>query len=1183
MSPSSDDKIKLAQAQDGPCAQRALAALPATEIPSSKSAEINLRSVLDGMSEGFALLDSEFRVIDINAEMLRLELRGRDELIGVSHWDLYPGTEHSSLGHFYKQAMRERVAVSLEHGHVWADGRISWLDMRAYPVEADKLAIFFRDVSDRKAAEELRHLSEQRFRGAIEAVADILWTNNAQGQMIGEQPGWAALTGQSFDDYQGYGWSIAVHPDDAQPTIDAWERAVAEKRQFNFEHRVRRYDGVWRSFSIRAVPLLSDDGSVREWVGVHTDITDAREINSRFRQLAENISAVFYVHEIEKGLISYVSPAYERVWEASTSDLYTDPRAFIEGVHPDDRGMVEAAMAHQLRGENTEIRYRLAFPDGRIRQIHDRAFVTHNPIDGTLRVVGIAEDVTLTTEARLQLARSAETFKSLVRNDPFGVFVVDRDFKLAEVSLGAADLFAGIEPLIGRDFAEILSIVWKEPFASTAEGHFRQTLATGESFVSHMTIEPRADTDEMSAIDWRIDRIVLPDGRNGVVCYFYDLSERIALEMQQSRAEKSLQETTSKLDAVLNNASVAIMLMDDKQHCTYMNAAAEALTGYTLEETRGRPLHNVIHHTYPDGRPFPLHECAIDSAFPERANTVGEEVFVHKDGTFYPVAFVASPIVDATCKTIGTIIEARDISAEKRAKDELAASEAQFRTTAEALPGLLFLANDDGNFYVNEAYRAYTGLPNDALLGMRWVDVVHPDDREMGATIWAEASEAGSPFMAEYRFRRHDGTWRWHSVRALPVRDTKGSVTSWVGTCLDIHQHKLSEERLQREVRRAVAEREDALAQLHEAQKLETLGQLTGGVAHDFNNLLTPIMMGLDMLGRAHKDERSQMLIAGALQSTERARTLVQRLLAFARRQTLAPRAVDPSILINDMRDLIEKSLGPAITVSIDMPHDLPVALVDPNQLELAILNLAVNGRDAMPKGGLLTIRSDCHSATDGEIPGLKAGEYVRVLVSDTGHGMDSETLGRAVEPFFSTKDVGQGTGLGLSMVHGLAAQSGGVFRLVSEVDVGTTAELWLPVTDAVAECNPKRLPHAPKAKNAATILLVDDEELVRIATAEGLRSLGYDVVEAASAIQALDRVRNGLRPDLVVTDHMMPGMTGAALASELHRDCPSLPVLLVTGYADIDLDQCSGVSALKKPFGQAELAAEVAALVGKS
>jgi PAS domain S-box-containing protein len=660
-----------------------------------------------------------------------------------------------------------------------------------------------------------------------------------------------------------------------------------------------------------------------------------------------------------------------------------------------------------------------------------------------------------------------------------------------------------------------------------------------------------------------------------------DIAARAWATMEQARAEERLHETKRRLDAVLDNASVAIFLMDERQHCSYMNAAAEALTGYSFAETQGRPLHDVVHHTYPDGRPFPLSECAIDRAFPENANTRGEEVFVHKDGSFIPVAFVASPIRDEASKTVGTIIEVRNIAEEKAAITALASSEAQFRTTAEALPGLLFVVSNEGsNVYVNQEFCDYTGLTHEALLGFGWAEALHPDDRIEPDAFWSQRPHIATSYESELRIRRHDGQWRWHMIRALPITGGDGRAERWVGTGVDIHDRKQTEADLQREIATVVAQREIAFAQLHEAQKLETLGQLTGGVAHDFNNLLTPVMMGLEMLRRAHEDSRSQKLIGGALESAERAKTLVQRLLAFARRQALEPRPVDPKALIQDMRELIGRSLGPAIKVVVEAGDNLPAAMVDPNQLELALLNLSVNARDAMPDGGVLTIVVEAEQMEEGEAPGLAAGRYVRFSVTDTGSGMDAETLRRAVEPFFSTKEIGQGTGLGLSMVHGLAGQSGGNFRLSSQPGVGTTAVLWLPATELEPTNLRQTVQGVPGAARTAILLLVDDEELVRVSTADGLRSLGYIVIEAASAAQALEQVRKGPKPDLLITDHMMPGTTGAQLVASLRDTAPDIRVLMITGYAALDPQEAEGLHVLAKPYGLAELASRVAAML---
>jgi nitrogen-specific signal transduction histidine kinase/CheY-like chemotaxis protein len=374
-----------------------------------------------------------------------------------------------------------------------------------------------------------------------------------------------------------------------------------------------------------------------------------------------------------------------------------------------------------------------------------------------------------------------------------------------------------------------------------------------------------------------------------------------------------------------------------------------------------------------------------------------------------------------------------------------------------------------------------------------------------------------------------------------------------------------------------ITERRETEAALRQSQKLEAMGQLTGGVAHDFNNLLTPIIGGLDLLQRRDfGGGRERRLIDGALQSAERARTLVQRLLAFARRQPLRTEPVNVAALIAGMADLVCTSVGPRIEVVCDAPADLPHAQADANQLEMAILNLSVNARDAMPEGGRLTVSARPEIIGVDHRSHLQPGRYLRIAVADTGLGMDEATLVRAIEPFFSTKSQGRGTGLGLSMAHGLASQLGGALAIASRPGEGTIVELWLPVSvDApTPRCDAK--PERNDSRHAGTVLLVDDEALARASTAMMLSDLGYHVVEAASATEAIERLDSGCRVDLLVTDHLMPGVSGADLARAFRDRNPTKPALIVSGFAE---SMPTELPHLAKPFRQSDLAAAIASL----
>ena len=441
---------------------------------------------------------------------------------------------------------------------------------------------------------------------------------------------------------------------------------------------------------------------------------------------------------------------------------------------------------------------------------------------------------------------------------------------------------------------------------------------------------------------------------------------------------------------------------------------------------------------------------------------------------------------------------------------------------------------------------------------------VDPNQRAFVVAAFDKALATGH-LDADCAIVTHDGANRSIAVRGRVTYDGDGRPVRMAGVVSDVTAQK------------------EADARLAQAQKMDAVGQLTGGVAHDFNNLLTPIVGSLDLVRRRHAgDERTQRLVGNALQAAERAATLTQRLLAFARRQALQPQAIDVGALIEGMIDLVRRSLGPTVAVSLDRPATLPAALVDPNQLELALLNLSINARDAMPRGGRLTLAVAADTIEADNAFGLPAGGYVRLVATDTGIGMNAETLARAAEPFFSTKEVGKGTGLGLSMVHGLAAQSGGALRLVSELGVGTSVELFLPATDEAAAGPAADAADPVTTPRAARVLLVDDEDIVRSVTADMLRDIGYVVVEAASGSQALATIRSGVEVDIIVTDYLMPGMTGGVLLKELRRAGVRTPALLVTGYAAAGDDVAPDVERLRKPFRQVELAGKVHELLGK-
>jgi PAS domain S-box-containing protein len=477
------------------------------------------------------------------------------------------------------------------------------------------------------------------------------------------------------------------------------------------------------------------------------------------------------------------------------------------------------------------------------------------------------------------------------------------------------------------------------------------------------------------------------------------------------------------------------------------------------------------------------------------------------------------------------------------------------------------------------------------------VQSIHRDDRARVQKAMDVAVKSGTDCAVEFRFKRPDGSVHWADIRARLGRVRVGGRPHLVGVSSDITDRKTGEETLRQlnetleervaartaeltaahaRVLAEIEQRERAEEQLLQAQKMEMIGQLTGGVAHDFNNLLMAVLANLDLLRRHLPDDpRTTRLINGALQGAQRGAALTQRLLAFARRQDLKVEPTNLADLIRAAADLIERSAGAQIEVRLDLPSDIPPTLVDASQIELAVLNLVVNARDAMPNGGVLSIAVD-HLETS-PIAELPTGHYVRLVVSDTGYGMDAETLRKATEPFFSTKELGKGTGLGLSMVHGLAVQLKGALRLTSQVGIGTKAELWLPVTNIVAEeKQPTVAELMDEATEKITILVVDDDVLIAMSTVGMLEDLGHEVIEANSGARALEILRDNRPVDLLVTDYAMPRMNGVQLAAAAREIRPELPILLATGYAELPAGSALDLPRIGKPYQRDQLAAEI-------
>jgi PAS domain S-box-containing protein len=510
-------------------------------------------------------------------------------------------------------------------------------------------------------------------------------------------------------------------------------------------------------------------------------------------------------------------------------------------------------------------------------------------------------------------------------------------------------------------------------------------------------------------------------------------------------------------------------------------------------------------------------------------------------------------------------------------------SEARFRLVAENAPVMLWMGDVAGAcVYLNRLQREFWGVEGEDLSGFDWSTTLLPEDFSRLATPFAEAMQAHAGFTIEARYRRADGVYRTLQTNARPRFSAKGDFLGMIGVNVDVTEQRAAEEQLRAlnetlegRVAEEIAVRQKAEVALQQAQKMEAIGQLTGGVAHDFNNLLMAVIGSLELLRKKMPaDPQLLRLLDNAMEGAQRGSALTSRMLTFARRQELRRSAVDIPALFAGMEELLKRSLGPMIAIETRFPQGLAAIETDPGQLETALINICVNARDAMHEQGTITIEAS--EETVRRECGLADGRYVRLAVRDTGDGMDADTLRRASEPFFTTKEIGKGTGLGLSMVHGLAEQSGGRLVLKSAPGEGTTAEIWLPtaahppleaadagegITEAIE----------PAEARSLTVLAVDDDALVRMNTVSMLEDLGHTVIEARSGREALEKLA-GRQIDLVITDHAMPQMSGVQLAEALRATHPDLPIVLATGYAELPDGDDPGLPRLPKPFSMDDL-----------
>ncbi len=929
-------------------------------------------------------------------------------------------------------------------------------------------------------------------------------------------------------------------------------------------HRHGRPEQVWMDLDYS--PVLDEEGRSAGVLCVLAETTERVASERGLKESEARLAAIFAGASVG---LSEVGPdgRFLRVNEELCRILGRPPDEMLrldiaDVTHPDDLSPSLAAVERAMGSAGTaslDKRYRR--PDGKTVWVSSRVTRLHD-VDGrpgNLLVVTV--DLTERHGAEERLRASEEFNRRILASSADCIKVLDLDACLEFMSEGGmcvmeVDDFGLIRGAHWPDF-------WKDEGRAQAEQAVREAARGGtgrfQGFCPTLKGTPR----------WWDVIVKSIDGSDGRPERLLSVSRDVTAARQ---AEERLRESEARFRLMADAVPQIVWITDAEGRVEFFNRHWSDYTGVPYEPTTAAEV--AATRVHPDDAEATM--AAFEAARRSGGTFLVEHRIRSAAGTYRWFLVRAEPYRDtASGEVVRWFGASVDIHDRKIAEQALLALNADLeREVVErsrerglvwqhSLDLLSVIDMATATFdAVNPAWTAALGWSRGEIEGRPYADFVNPEDVGASAEAFERVRSGDAVLRFENRYRTKDGGWRWLSWAAVPEGGKLYSIT-----------RDITEEKARR------VELEAAQEALRQSQKMEAMGQLTGGVAHDFNNLLTPIVGSLDMLQRRGVgSEREQRLIAGAMQSAERAKTLVQRLLAFARRQPLQSVPVDVAKLVTGMGDLISSTTGPQIKVVVEAPEELPPALADPNQLEMALLNLSVNARDAMPEGGTLRISASAETVGARHRAKLRPGSYIRLSVADTGEGMDEATLARAVEPFFSTKGVGKGTGLGLSMVHGLASQLGGALTIRSKPGLGTNVELWLPRTTLAPETQQAKAEPAEAPGTRGTALLVDDEELVRMSTADMLGELGYAVIEAASGEEAMRLVERGERFDLLVTDHLMPGISGTDLARAVRSGRPGVPVLLVSGYAESD-----GVAAdlprLTKPFRKDELATSIAQL----
>ncbi|WP_165982304.1 PAS domain-containing protein [Dankookia rubra] len=1121
-----------------------------------------------------------------------------------------------------RRALADEAPYDIEFRMRRADGGERWVVARGTVLRdgtgrpTRMIGIDF-DITDRKCAELALARSKAALRRITEAaqVATFEVESPGTGGEARVSPGLRALHGLPPGSRCDYATVLGqIHPEDRRLFVAEHRRLAVEGGHYDVDYRITLPDGSVRWIQSMGEGEPGPDGMPARLRGIAIDVTARKRAEAalsaseaRMRAALDEIRAVYATAPIGLALVGRdlryrnINAALAAINGRPVEDhLGRKVAEVVPELWPEIEPVYRAVLE---RGEAVVDIPISGRPAAGAASGHWR--VSYHPVSdeagGIWGVSITVRAVTAEQQAEPGLAADRARLRDLLATLDLGAFMArDLDGTIRYWSDGCERLYGWTaEEAVGQVSHRLLGAESPVPLAEVEAALERAGAWSGD-------LRHRTRTGKEIVVAARKALRRSPEGKAALV--FEALIDVTA----QRRAEQALRESEATLSAVLDALPVGVAIADAKGRILRDNAALRELWGVPPETTGWEGYSDWVAWWPETGQRILAEDWAMTRALLRGEVTRDEMLECARFGSGEHRYFLnnAAPIRDAEGRIIGGVVAALDVTARRADELRLRESEERLRLTQEAAAvGAWDWNLETGECRWSPRNFALHGIePGDAALSYAiWREAVHPEDRA-GADAAVQAAVAGDGrYEAEYRVLPAGGTVRWLLSRGVVLPGRDGRPVRMLGISLDVTAAKQAEAALGRanteledriaertraldeaaeELRAEMRRREEAQAALAQAQKLEALGQLTGSVAHDFNNVLAAVMGSLRLIARRAEGNAQILTLASAGErAAERAAALIRQLMAFARREELIPAVVLPARILDEVDQMLRRAVGTGVILALHADPDTWPVLTDPHRLEVALLNLAVNARDAMDGVGSLAVATRNAAAAPGaERPqGLDPNrDYVVVSTRDNGPGMAPEVMARAAEPFFTTKPRGQGTGLGLAMVYGFARQSGGALRLLGAPGEGTTAEIWLPraVGATAAEAAEAEREPDPALHGSATVLVVDDDDQVRLMTATLLRDLGYEVIEADGMASAVVQASVAARLDLVVTDIIMPGGRGPDLAMRLRADRPGIPILFVSGYGD--RAGLAGEVVLTKPFTPVELSRRVLSALGR-